>query len=86
MRISLLLPLLLASVSARDFPYPGGTPAPEPLRAELIAFIGAVRGEKSPAVTGEEGVASLQIATQCLQGQPAGVAPAFAKRPRRAAG
>jgi predicted dehydrogenase len=38
----------------------------EPLRAELIAFIEAVRSGKSPAVTGEEGVAALEIATRCL--------------------
>ncbi|MEA2982823.1 MAG: UDP-N-acetylglucosamine 3-dehydrogenase, partial [Alphaproteobacteria bacterium] len=58
----------------------------EPLRAELIAFIDAVRGDKPPAVTGEEGVASLEIATRCLQGQPKAVAPSSKKGPRRAAG
>lgn len=40
----------------------------EPLRAELNAFLDAVRSGKSPAVTGEEGVASLEIAIQCLNG------------------
>jgi predicted dehydrogenase len=39
----------------------------EPLRAELQAFLSAVRSGKPPAVTGEEGVASLQIAIQCLE-------------------
>jgi UDP-N-acetylglucosamine 3-dehydrogenase len=39
----------------------------EPLRAELQAFFSAVRSGKPPAVTGEEGVASLQIAIQCLE-------------------
>src|SRR6201981_4132342 len=39
----------------------------EPLRAELIAFIGAVRAGSAPAVTGDEGVASLEIATRCLE-------------------
>ncbi len=39
----------------------------EPLRAELQAFIGAVRTGATPAVTGEEGVAGLEIATRCLQ-------------------
>ena len=34
----------------------------EPLRAELLAFLRAVRGEAPPAVTGEEAVASLEIA------------------------
>src|SRR5450631_1028011 len=43
----------------------------EPLRSELLAFMRAVRtGEKS-AVTGEEGVASLEIAQRCLAGRPA---------------
>src|SRR5512144_2241228 len=39
----------------------------EPLRAELQAFVGAIRSGKEPAVTGEEGVASLEIAIRCLQ-------------------
>ncbi|MGO3933957.1 Gfo/Idh/MocA family oxidoreductase [Rhodopseudomonas pseudopalustris] len=39
----------------------------EPLRAELIAFTDAVRNRKVPAVTGEEGVASLEIAIKCLE-------------------
>ncbi|MFZ0721162.1 MAG: Gfo/Idh/MocA family oxidoreductase, partial [Xanthobacteraceae bacterium] len=34
----------------------------EPLRAELIAFLKAVRHGETPAVTGDEGVASLEIA------------------------
>lgn len=38
----------------------------EPLRAELQAFVEAVRSGKAPSVTGEEGVASLAIAMQCL--------------------
>ena len=39
----------------------------EPLRAELIAFLSAVRTGTAPAVTGDEGVASLEIATRCLE-------------------
>ncbi|MBV1703461.1 MAG: Gfo/Idh/MocA family oxidoreductase [Hyphomicrobiales bacterium] len=39
----------------------------EPLRAELLAFLAAARGEAAPAVTGEEGVASLEIAIRCLR-------------------
>src|SRR5215469_58126 len=39
----------------------------EPLRAELIAFLQAVRAGATPAVTGDEGVASLEIATRCLE-------------------
>lgn len=46
----------------------------EPLRAELIAFLRAVRSGGTPAVTGEEGVASLEIATRCLDPRSA-VAP-----------
>src|SRR5690606_40745169 len=40
----------------------------EPLRAELISFIDAVRSNAEPSVTGEEGVASLEIAIRCLNG------------------
>jgi hypothetical protein len=39
----------------------------EPLRAELQAFIAAIRDGKEPAVTGDEGVASLEIAIRCLE-------------------
>jgi predicted dehydrogenase len=42
----------------------------EPLRAELIAFLDAVRTGNVPAVSGDEGVASLEIAIRCLE-QPA---------------
>ncbi len=38
----------------------------EPLRSELLAFLQAIRSGASPAVTGEQGVASLEIAIQCL--------------------
>ena len=41
----------------------------EPLRAELQAFANAIRGRQLPAVTGEEGVASLEIAIRCLESQ-----------------
>ena len=43
----------------------------EPLRSELLAFLRAVRTGETPAVTGEEGVASLEIATRCLASRPA---------------
>jgi UDP-N-acetylglucosamine 3-dehydrogenase len=56
----------------------------EPLRAELIAFLNAVRSSSTPAVTGEEGVASLEIAIQCLEQPPK--AAAGRKPPLRAAG
>jgi predicted dehydrogenase len=41
----------------------------EPLRAELVSFIGSVRSNSEPSVTGEEGVASLEIAIRCLNGK-----------------
>ncbi len=49
----------------------------EPLRAELIAFLQAVRSGAAPAVTGDEGVASLEIATRCLEtsARPAATRP-----------
>jgi len=47
----------------------------EPLRAELTAFIEAVRTGAPPPVTGEEGVASLDIAIRCLAEQSANLAP-----------
>jgi predicted dehydrogenase len=40
----------------------------EPLRSELLAFTDAVRNDSETAVTGEEGVASLEIAIRCLSG------------------
>src|SRR5712692_10815371 len=40
----------------------------EPLRTELTAFVSAIRLGERPAVTGEEGVASLEIAIRCLEG------------------
>jgi predicted dehydrogenase len=58
----------------------------EPLRSELIAFVNAIREGKPPAVTGEEGVASLEIAIRCLDGKPVGSAEPRLKRPRRVAG
>jgi predicted dehydrogenase len=42
----------------------------EPLRSELLAFLRAVRNGSVPAVSGEEAVASLEIATQCLAARP----------------
>jgi UDP-N-acetylglucosamine 3-dehydrogenase len=43
----------------------------EPLRSELIAFIDAIRTGVPPAVSGEEGVASLEVAIRCLNGTSA---------------
>jgi UDP-N-acetylglucosamine 3-dehydrogenase len=58
----------------------------EPLRAELQAFVGAIRNGSEPAVTGEEGVASLEIAIRCLESR---ALPSLARRrpaPRRVTG
>jgi predicted dehydrogenase len=58
----------------------------EPLRAELVAFVDAIRRGATPAVTGEEGVASLEIAIRCLDARPAHAAAPQRKGPRRVAG
>jgi UDP-N-acetylglucosamine 3-dehydrogenase len=57
----------------------------EPLRAELQAFIEAVRCGTTPAVSGEEGVASLDIAMRCLAGR-ADTGPAAPRKLARRAG
>jgi UDP-N-acetylglucosamine 3-dehydrogenase len=57
----------------------------EPLRAELLAFVNAVRDKTEPPVTGEQAVASLEIAIRCLEPH-ASSRPAQRKSPRRAAG
>jgi predicted dehydrogenase len=57
----------------------------EPLRSELLAFLRAVRSGAAAAVTGEEGVASLEIATRCLASRPA-AAPDKHRAPRIVAG
>jgi predicted dehydrogenase len=58
----------------------------EPLRAELQAFISAIRLGEQPAVTGEEGVASLEIAIRCLEGSALPSAAPRRQRPRRVIG
>jgi predicted dehydrogenase len=58
----------------------------EPLRAELIAFLDAVRTGDSPAVSGDEGVASLEIAIRCLESPARPAASTARKGPRRVAG
>jgi UDP-N-acetylglucosamine 3-dehydrogenase len=47
----------------------------EPLRTELIAFFSAIRQGGAPIVSGEEGVASLEIAMRCLEERPVRAAP-----------
>jgi len=58
----------------------------EPLRSELLAFLRAARAGAVPAVTGEEAVASLEIATRCLSSRPTAVASARQKSPRAVVG
>jgi predicted dehydrogenase len=58
----------------------------EPLRAELTSFISAVRDSKAPPVTGEQAVASLEIAIRCLEERPAAIVAPQRKGPRRVAG
>jgi UDP-N-acetylglucosamine 3-dehydrogenase len=58
----------------------------EPLRSELLAFLRAVRNGTPPAVSGEEGVASLEIAAHCLAAQPSAQPAAERTAPRAVAG
>src|SRR4030081_14136 len=58
----------------------------EPVRAALHAFVAAVRSGSVPAVTGDEGVASLEIAIRCLETPTRPAATAARKGPRRVVG
>ena len=58
----------------------------EPLRSELLAFLRSVRTGAPPAVSGEEGVASLEIATRCLAARPVAAPKAERQAPRVVAG
>jgi predicted dehydrogenase len=58
----------------------------EPLRAELQAFVSAILGRRPPAVTGEEAVASLEIAIRCLDHGTQPVATRRRPAPRRVTG
>jgi predicted dehydrogenase len=58
----------------------------EPLRTELTAFIQAIRERRTPAVTGEEGVASLEIAMRCLEAKTMASVLPQRKGPRRVVG
>jgi UDP-N-acetylglucosamine 3-dehydrogenase len=55
----------------------------EPLRAELIAFFTAIREGGIPIASGEEGVASLEIAMRCMEERSV---RAPQRKPRRVAG
>jgi UDP-N-acetylglucosamine 3-dehydrogenase len=58
----------------------------EPLRAELLSFVNAVCTGRPPAVTGEEGVASLEIAIRCLGERTERSRAPQRKGPRRVVG
>jgi UDP-N-acetylglucosamine 3-dehydrogenase len=58
----------------------------EPLRAELQEFVSAIRDNRQPAVTGEEAVASLEIAIRCLEDRTLASAGRRRAGPRRAIG
>jgi UDP-N-acetylglucosamine 3-dehydrogenase len=58
----------------------------EPLRAELRAFVDAIRDGRAPAVTGEEGVASLEVAIRCLDTRAELSRAPARKGPRRVVG
>src|SRR5246127_4218924 len=58
----------------------------EPLRSELMAFVNAIRSGQPPAGTGEEALASLEIAIRCLDARSAESAAPARKGPRRVAG
>jgi UDP-N-acetylglucosamine 3-dehydrogenase len=58
----------------------------EPLRSELVAFVNAIRSGETPAVTGEEAVASLEIATRCLEARALPAMVAQRQAPRRVVG
>jgi UDP-N-acetylglucosamine 3-dehydrogenase len=58
----------------------------EPLRAELRAFVDAIRAGSAPAVTGEEGVASLEVAIRCLDTRAELSRAPVRKGPRRVVG
>ncbi len=55
----------------------------EPLRAELIAFLDAVGSGGVPAVTGDEAVASLEIAIRCLEPSVKSAAASSARKGQR---
>jgi predicted dehydrogenase len=58
----------------------------EPLRSELLSFVNAIRSGRTPAVTGEEAVASLEVAIRCLDARAASSTVPQRKGPRRVAG
>ena len=58
----------------------------EPLRSEMQAFLAAIRSGESPAVTGDEAVASLEVAIRCLDARGTQSLLPQRKGPRRVVG
>jgi UDP-N-acetylglucosamine 3-dehydrogenase len=58
----------------------------EPLRSEMQAFLAAIKSGESPAVTGDEAVASLEVAIRCLDARGTQSVLPHRKGPRRVAG
>lgn len=58
----------------------------EPLRSEFQAFLTAIRSGEPPAVTGDEAVASLEVAIRCLEARGTQSLLPHRKGPRRVAG
>ncbi|MPZ57894.1 MAG: gfo/Idh/MocA family oxidoreductase [Rhizobiales bacterium] len=54
----------------------------EPLRSELLAFVHCIADHKAPPVTGEQGVASLEIAIACLESRKSTTTLVRRKGPR----
>jgi UDP-N-acetylglucosamine 3-dehydrogenase len=58
----------------------------EPLRSEMQAFLAAIKSGDAPAVTGDEAVASLEVAIRCLDARGTQSLLPQRKGPRRVAG
>src|ERR1700735_2016132 len=58
----------------------------EPLRSEMQPFLAAIKSGESPAVTGDEAVASLEVAIRCLDARGTQSVLPHRKGPRRVAG
>jgi UDP-N-acetylglucosamine 3-dehydrogenase len=52
----------------------------------LLSFVNAIRSGQPPAVTGEEGVASLEVAIRCLDSRTDRSSAPQRKGPRRVVG
>jgi UDP-N-acetylglucosamine 3-dehydrogenase len=56
------------------------------LRSEMQAFLAAIKSGQSPAVTGDEAVASLEVAIRCLDARGTQSLLPQRKGPRRVVG